>query len=84
MSIQAPSSDGRLLDLIRVAGPVGVADLAEQIGVTPTAIRQRLMRLMAQGLVQREAVRNGRGRPKHFYRLTDRGLRLTGSNFSDR
>jgi DeoR family suf operon transcriptional repressor len=83
MSIEAPTSDGHLLELLRVAGSLGVAELASQIEVTPTAIRQRLMRLMAQGLVQREAVRNGRGRPKHLYRLTDRGLRLTGSNFAD-
>jgi DeoR family suf operon transcriptional repressor len=83
MSIEVPTSDGRLLDLLRVAGPLGIAELAEQVEVTPTAIRQRLMRLMAQGLVQREAIRNGRGRPKHFYRLTDKGLRLTGSNFAD-
>lgn len=83
MSIQAPTSDGRLLDLLRVAGTMGVAELAEQVKVTPTAVRQRLMRLMAQGLVQRESVRNGRGRPKHWYRLTDKGLRLTGSNFAD-
>lgn len=83
MSIQAPTSDGRLLDLLRAAEAMGVAELAQQVEVTPTAIRQRLMRLMAQGLVQRDAVRNGRGRPKHFYRLTDKGLRLTGSNFAD-
>ena len=62
---------------------MGVAQLAEKVQVTPTAIRQRLMRLMAQGLVQREPVRNGRGRPKHLYRLTDKGVRLTGSNFAD-
>ncbi|MHC4176459.1 MAG: helix-turn-helix transcriptional regulator [Planctomycetota bacterium] len=83
MSTQVPTSDGRLLDLLRASGSMGVADLARQVEVTPTAIRQRLMRLMAQGLVQREAVRNGRGRPRHLYRLTDKGLRLTGSNFAD-
>lgn len=60
-----------------------MAELAQQVEVTPTAIRQRLMRLMAQGLVERDAVRNGRGRPKHLYRLTDKGFRLTGSNFAD-
>ena len=83
MKTQAHTSDGHLLDLIRIAGSTGVADLASEIEVTPTAVRQRLMRLMAQGLIEREAVRNGRGRPKHFYRLTDKGLRLTGSNFAD-
>jgi predicted ArsR family transcriptional regulator len=57
-----------------------MADAAE---VTPTAIRQRLTRLMAQGFIEREAVRIGRGRPRHRYRLTQKGLRLTGSNFTD-
>jgi predicted ArsR family transcriptional regulator len=83
MITRLPSSDGRLLDLLRAAGSMGVADLATEVEVTPTAIRQRLMRLMAEGLVQREAIRNGRGRPRHLYRLTDKGLRLTGSNFAD-
>jgi DeoR family suf operon transcriptional repressor len=83
MAIQVPTSDGRLLDVLRVGSPLGVIELADQFAVTPTAVRQRLMRLMAEGLVQREAVRNGPGRPRHMYRLTDKGLRLTGSNFAD-
>jgi predicted ArsR family transcriptional regulator len=57
--------------------------MAHSIEVTPTAVRQRLGRMMAQGLIEREAVRAGRGRPKHRYRLTDKGLGLTGSNFTD-
>ena len=57
--------------------------MAEAIDVTPTAVRQRLVRLLAQDLVRREAERCGRGRPRHRYRLTEKGLRLTGSNFTD-
>jgi len=83
MSIEAPTSDADLLDLLRTDGSLSVDELARAIEVTPTAIRQRLTRLMAQQLVEREAMRNGRGRPKHMYRLTDKGLRLTGSNFTD-
>ena len=49
----------------------------------PTAVRQRLTRLMDQSMIQREAIRAGRGRPKHRYSLTDKGLRQTGSNFTD-
>jgi predicted ArsR family transcriptional regulator len=62
---------------------MGVAELAKVIEVTPTAVRQRLSRLLAQGLIEREAIRAGRGRPKHRYRLTRKGLRVTGSNFTD-
>jgi len=83
MSIEAPTSDADLLDLLRSEGSLSVDELARAIEVTPTAIRQRLMRLMAQQLIDREAIRIGRGRPKHLYRLTDKGLRLTGSNFTD-
>ena len=83
MTIEAPSSDADLLDLLRVSGPLGVSDMAKTTEVTPTAIRQRLTRLMAKGIIHREAVRAGRGRPKHLYQLTDKGLRLTGSNFAD-
>jgi DeoR family transcriptional regulator, suf operon transcriptional repressor len=83
MSVQAPTSDSGLLDLLRITGPLGVSELSDAMEVTPTAVRQRLMRLMARKAIQREATRHGRGRPKHRYWLTDNGLRLTGSNFTD-
>jgi len=78
-----PSSDGDLLELLRACGPLGVAELSTEIAVTPTAVRQRLGRLLAEGLVDRQTVRAGRGRPKHRYRLTSKGVRYTGSNFAD-
>ncbi|HEY4760613.1 MAG TPA: hypothetical protein VIH42_08545 [Thermoguttaceae bacterium] len=83
MSIESPSSDADFLDLLRSTGPLSVAELAGAMEVTPTAVRQRLTRLMSQEVIQREAIRNGRGRPKHRYWLTDKGLRMTGSNFTD-
>ncbi len=83
MSIDAPASDADLLDLLRTQGPLAISDLAAAIDVTSTAVRQRLMRLFAQQLIEREAIRKGRGRPRHLYRLSEKGLRLTGSNFTD-
>jgi len=83
MSVQAPTSDAGLLGLLRITGPMGVAELADAMEVTPTAVRQRLVRLMGQQAIQRQATRHGRGRPKHRYWLTEKGLRLTGSNFTD-
>jgi DeoR family transcriptional regulator, suf operon transcriptional repressor len=83
MSVEAPNSDADLLDLIRIAGPLSVTELADAMEVTATAVRQRLTRLMSQSMIQREAIRAGRGRPKHRYSLTDKGLRQTGSNFTD-
>jgi DeoR family transcriptional regulator, suf operon transcriptional repressor len=83
MSVEAPNSDSDLLDLLRIAGPLGVTELADAMEVTPTAVRQRLTRLLAQAMIEREAIRAGRGRPKHRYSLTDKGVRQTGSNFTD-
>ena len=83
MSVQSPACDSDFLDLIRATGPLSVSELAHALEVTPTAIRQRLTRLMSHEIIQREAIRYGRGRPKHRYWLTDKGLRMTGSNFTD-
>ena len=78
-----PTSDAELLDLLRITGPLGVSELADAMEVTPTAVRQRLVRLLGQNRIQREATRHGRGRPKHRYWLTEKGFGLTGSNFTD-
>jgi predicted ArsR family transcriptional regulator len=83
MSAAVTTSDADLLDLLRALGPMDVAAMSGEFSVTPTAVRQRLSRLRAQGLVDREPVRHGRGRPKHRYQLTLKGLRLTGSNWPD-
>lgn len=79
----AESSDVGILDLLRKVGPLGVAELASAIQVTPTAVRQRLVRMMGQGLINRQLARAGRGRPSHRYALTEKGRRQTGANFVD-
>ena len=83
MSTASPATDADVLDLLRVSGPKDVSELAQVLEVTATAVRQRLSRLLAQGVIDREVVRAGRGRPKHRYRLSPKGLRMTGSNFTD-
>lgn len=83
MSTSAPTTDADLLDLLRSSGPLEVSELANLLEVTATAVRQRLGRLLAQNLIARDAIRAGRGRPRHRYRLSAKGLRMTGSNFAD-
>jgi len=83
MATISETSDAALLNLIRRSGGATVAELADAAEVTPTAVRQRLTRLMAQGLVQRHQQRAGRGRPTHRYVLTEKARRLAGSNFAD-
>lgn len=76
-------SDIALLDLLRKQDSLTVSQLADAMDVTATAVRQRLTRLMAQGYVERQATKAGRGRPSHRYLLTTSGRRKTGSNFGD-
>jgi predicted ArsR family transcriptional regulator len=58
-------------------GPQSAADLAEQLGLSPAAIRRHLDALVADGvLVEREprpTAQRGRGRPARTYALTDAG-----------
>lgn len=83
MSAITESGDQLLLDFIRREGAVTIAALVAEMGVTATAVRQRVRRLMADGLIERHAERKSRGRPNHRYRLTEKGERSAGTNFAD-
>jgi DeoR family transcriptional regulator, suf operon transcriptional repressor len=87
------ASDSALVELLRKNGKTGVGELASTLRVTATAVRQRLERLMREGIVAREVVVNSvdggssgarrRGRPAHVYGLTEKGERTGGDNFRD-
>src|SRR5918997_207542 len=77
------SSDRRLLDLIRREGPLDVAEMGRQLGVTPTAIRNRLTRLVGSGLVERHCLTGGRGRPKFTYQASVEAHKRLGQNYAD-
>lgn len=91
MSLSA-EPDALLLDHLRRHDTASVGDLGDLLGVTATAIRQRLNRLMAEGLIERQLrqptgaegeKKAGRGRPSYDYRLTNRGLEAVGDNYHD-
>lgn len=77
------SSDRALLDFIRRQGPLSVAAMAEELGVTPTAIRNRLTRLVGSGMVERRTEHGGRGRPRHTYQASVEAHRRLGQNYAD-
>jgi predicted ArsR family transcriptional regulator len=83
MSTQVESSDKAMLDCLRRRGPVTISTLVKEMGVTATAVRQRLQRLMAEGLIERHTERKHRGRPNHRYSLTDKGEGTAGTNFAE-
>ena len=77
------TSDRPLIECLRRNRSGSVAEMSEWLEVTPTAIRQRLSRLMEQGIVAREVQKQGRGRPIHRYHLTTDGERTAGDNYAD-
>ena len=71
-----------LLSLQRL-GAGTVQELCAAAGVTATAVRLRLSRLQSMGFVDRQTIREGRGRPHHTYKITDQGQRQLGDNYSE-
>ncbi|MEX2092610.1 MAG: MarR family transcriptional regulator, partial [Pirellulales bacterium] len=59
MSGQAETSDDVLLNFLRRSGAARISDLVAETGVTATAVRQRIQRLMADGLIERHAEKIG-------------------------
>lgn len=79
---QITDGEQQLIDVLRRA-PMTVNELVDQLGVTANAVRQRLVRLMAAGMVSRQKSGSGKGRPSHTYELTTSGHRTAGDNFGD-
>lgn len=77
------NADRQMLEIIRRVEAATVQKLVAETGVTANAVRQRLQRMMADGLIRRALVRHGRGRPHHIYELTEAAERLLGDNYAD-
>jgi predicted ArsR family transcriptional regulator len=57
-------------------GPASIKELELASGVTATAVRQQLASLTAEGLVAMFKERQGVGRPRNLYQLTERSHSL--------
>lgn len=77
------TGDRLLLEAIRRRGGMTVSECVSFADVTPTAVRHRLNRLMAQGLISRTELHKGRGRPGHRYSLTEEAELVLGQNYAD-
>ena len=80
---QLSENDQSMIAILRKSSPMTVGELTGAMGVTATAVRQRLNRLMALNLIERSHTVEGRGRPSHQYSLTDEGRRSSANNLGD-
>ena len=70
------SSQKRILDHLKIAGPTSAARLGEALGSTKMAALQHLHALEEEGLVKREAKPGSRGRPTLLWSLTNASLKF--------
>lgn len=83
MRIPVEQGDEQFLQRMHSLGHCSIQELCDASQVTATAVRQRLNRLQSLGLVTRETVRQGRGRPHHKYVVTELGIKQLGDNYSE-
>ena len=73
MSQDDNRSQDRILFQLKTRGPQTAADVGARLDMTPAGARQHLLKLEAANLVERESHREGRGRPRQYWRLTELG-----------
>ena len=78
-----PAGRRELLVTLKRLGRARAEELAAELDVTVSAVRQVLGALEGQGLVAHAAERVERGRPKHYYELTDAGDSLFPRRYGD-
>ncbi len=77
------SPAGELLTILQRRGASTIKELEDALGVTATAVRQQIASLMADGYIEAQVERAGRGRPRHVYSLTPKGRALFPRHYDE-
>jgi DeoR family suf operon transcriptional repressor len=78
-----PTTRRALLVALKKRGEASAEDLAAQLAITVSAVRQHLAGLVGDGLVAHRAERGRPGRPRHRYHLTEAGESLFPRRYGD-
>ncbi len=73
MSQDNTRSQDRILFHLKTRGPQTAAGLGAMLGITPAGARMHLVNLVDAGLAETESQREGRGRPKQYWKITELG-----------
>ncbi|APZ91265.1 helix-turn-helix transcriptional regulator [Fuerstiella marisgermanici] len=77
------TKDREILEHLHRSGEATVQDLCDVLDVTRNAIRQRITRLEASGVIVSDQQSQSRGRPKNVYRVTAEGLHSLGEDYRE-
>lgn len=67
------SSKDRLLYFLKSKGPQTAGELGNALGMTTPGAQQHLAKLEGMGLIEAEDRIHGKGRPRRFWHLTEKG-----------
>lgn len=70
---QQPSTKQDILQYLLKQGQASAQELAENLHISPQAVRRHLKDLETDGLIVHQAVQVGMGRPNHIYALSPAG-----------
>ena len=76
-------SQDRILFHLKTLGAQTAAAVGSRLGMTVAGARQHLLKLETAGLVESEDQREGRGRPRQYWRLSQRGHERFPDRHSD-
>ena len=78
-----PATRRAILNALKKRGEARAEELAAELGITASAVRQQLGSLQSDGLVDFSERRSGPGRPKHTYHLTPAADGLFPKTYSE-
>ncbi len=78
-----PEPRREIIRLLKRRGPLPVEEIADALDVTVSGARQHLSSLERDGVVTYQRVRQGPGRPRHLYELTERGDALFPRRYAE-
>lgn len=82
-TIHEPSTKQDILQHLVKQGQTSAQLLAEHLGISPQAVRRHLKDLEDEGLIEREAVQSGMGRPNYLYSLSQQGRDRLPERYND-
>ncbi len=81
--VLSDSRAGQIIALLARRGSLTIAELGAELGVTTTAVRQQVNRLLYEGWIERGRRHKGPGRPADVLSLSEQGRRLFAGDVGD-
>ena len=78
-----PASRREILEGLKRSGEADAETIAARLAMTPSGARQHLTALERDGLVRHQVARDGPGRPRHLYALSEAADALYPRTYAD-